>query len=88
MFYLFIYFIERRKNELEHILKNILEIFYLRTETKFNCIQEVCEIVFSVTSLDFELCNQFYPLLVECLTKFPENSLNLFFKEENLKVQI
>jgi len=55
-------------------------------DEQFNYIREICEIILNKSSLNMESCTKFYPLLAECLLKFPEKCLILFFKEENIKV--
>lgn len=73
--------------EFEPILENVLEtICIITVDTQFNHIQEICEIILNENILSTEICNRFYPLLTECLLKFPEECLTLFFKEQNIKV--
>lgn len=65
---------------------NMLETIYLLTDTQFFHIKEICETILNEDILNIDLCNKFYPLLTECLMKFPEDCLLLFFQEQNIKV--
>jgi len=73
------------KCKLKLVLKNILETISLLTEIKFYHIQNICEVVLNK---DNDLCNLLNSLLTECLLKFPEDSVKLFFQEQYIKVLI
>ncbi|VVC36854.1 Hypothetical protein CINCED_3A003660 [Cinara cedri] len=75
--------------ELENTLKNILEIMSLIKATQFFQVQEICEIILNADILLYrDLCNQLHPLLIKCLSKFPEDCVKMFFKDINIKNSI
>lgn len=80
------FYLETSKYEFELILMNILKTIYLITDSQFFHIKEICEIILKADILNIDLSNRFYPVLTECLIKFPEDSLVLFFQEQNIKV--
>lgn len=81
------FLLETSMDEHELIMENVLEtICIIAVDVQFSHIQEICEIILNENILNIEICNRFYPLLTECLLKFPEECLTLFFKEQNIKV--
>lgn len=59
---------------------------YLLRETQFVHIHEICELVLNADSSYVELYNQVTPGLIKCLSKYPEQSILLFFTDLKLKV--
>jgi len=72
--------------EIELRLEKILQIVSQITVTPFKHAKEICEFILNQNTLNVELCNRLYPYLTECLLKFPEDCVQLFFLEQNIKV--
>lgn len=72
--------------EIEQSLEKILQIVSQITATNFFHTKEICEFILNQNTLNVELCNRLYPYLTECLLKFPEECVQLFFLEQNIKV--
>lgn len=64
----------------------ILETFNLIKEVQFFHVEELCVIILNGSVSNIDLCNRLYPLLTECLLKFPKDCSILFFQEQNVKV--
>lgn len=71
--------------EIEQSLEKILQIVSQITATNFFHTKEICEFILNQNTLNVELCNRLYPYLTECLLKFPEECVQLFFLEQNIK---
>lgn len=80
--------LETSINKLEITLNNILEIISVIEKTQFSHIQDICKIILNEDNLNIDLCNRFYPLLAECLLKFPEDCLETFLHEKTIQVLI
>lgn len=80
--------LEKSKEEIENHLKNVLKTICVIKRTKFSHIKKMCNIFINEDILNIHLCNNFYPLLSECVLKFPEDSLGLFLQEKNIQVLI
>ncbi|XP_050530942.1 transcription-associated protein 1-like isoform X2 [Daktulosphaira vitifoliae] len=73
------------KYDHETLLVNIIEVISIIIPTEFCHIEEICEIILNRDIVKNELRIKLYPLLLECLLKFPSNSVLMFFREKNIK---
>jgi len=86
--YAHLIFSETSTDELQLTLKNILETMSIITEIEFFHIKNISETILNEEILNINWCNTVYALLTECLLKFPEDCIDLFFQEQNLIVGI